>query len=142
MVALRRALVRWHRLACVGVTLLAIMAPAALGPALRPLLDELGESGHVCKCGMKPGTCGCPECERAEHERLSDRRSAAPLLRGHCDQDARMTASTATPLGPLPQARTLLPVPLGERTPPLAVSTPVSDRDLEPPTPPPRLATV
>jgi hypothetical protein len=131
-------------LACALATLLSIAAPAALGPALGPLLREVGsQQEHVCKCGMAPGKCGCPECAQAERERLSERMpDAVPVLKDDCDKDAPAIAVAALPTGPLPPARAVLPVPAGERVSMSAASTVPFDRTLEPPTPPPRLASV
>ena len=143
-VTLSRALRRWRVLACALATLFAVAAPAALGPALGPLLKELGgQEEHVCKCGMAPGKCGCPECAQADRERLRERMpDAVPVLKDDCDKDAPAFAFAALPTGPLPPARAVLPVPAGERIPMSAASTVPFDRNLEPPTPPPRLASV
>jgi hypothetical protein len=142
--ALSRALRRWQVVACAFATLFAVAAPAALGPALGPLLQELGaQQEHMCKCGMAPGKCGCPECARAEHERLRERLpDAVPVVKGDCEKDAPAMAFAALPAGPLPPAWSVLPVPSGERIPMSATSTVPFDTTPEPPTPPPRLASV
>ena len=141
-----RALARWARVACAVVTLLVVAVPAAFGATLGPVLRELGGSAeHVCKCGMPVGRCGCPACERLERERLQERRSdPLPTLKRACDDDApTMPLGAALPAGVLAASSSaLLPVPRGDRIPvgavlPLATST----KD-QPPTPPPRLASV
>jgi hypothetical protein len=142
--ALLRSLRPWLRLACAAAMLLTIAAPAALGPALGTVLDQLGSAHeHVCKCGMKPGTCGCPDCAKAEHERLATRgRDVLPVLKGGCHQDAAAIQFAALPPAVVTAAGALLPAPRGDRIPRFEASPFVLDRDLDPPTPPPRLASV
>ncbi len=138
-----RLLRRWLRLALAIGTLVTIAAPCALGAAMGPLLDELGSAHeHVCKCGMAPGKCGCPECDRAEQERLHDRGQVAPLLKSGCDQDAPALQFAALPPAFLSAPGPLLPAPRGERIARDLAPCLVPDRALDPPTPPPRLATV
>jgi len=136
---------QWARLVC-AVTLVVLAAPAALGASLGPVLRELGDStGHVCKCGMPVGKCGCPACERTEQQRLSEHRTeAAPILKRHCDDDA-----PAMPLGAALPARVLaassdttMTVPRGDRIPVAATTTSGFFTDHQPPTPPPRSAPV
>ncbi|HEY8089443.1 MAG TPA: hypothetical protein VIF09_16395 [Polyangiaceae bacterium] len=145
MSALRRVTLRL-RYAISVLTLLALAAPCALGAAMQPVLRAVsGVDEHVCKCGMKPGTCGCPECAKLEDDRRAERApSPLPVLRTHCDDDA-----PAMPLGaPLPSAvfaataTATLPASRGERLPVAAVHAFIPSCDLEPPTPPPRIATV
>jgi hypothetical protein len=138
-----RALRQWVRVACAVVTLVVIAAPAALGGALAPVLRELGEAGHVCKCGMAPGKCGCPECNRLEQERLTGHQpDPVPTLKRHCDDEApAMPLGAALPAGVLAAASSsMLPVPRGERLPVVASSYLHTCTSDEPPTPPPRSA--
>jgi hypothetical protein len=61
------ALLRRTRLGALGAVFFVVAAvlPLAFGPALERLAFALtGEAEHACACGMKPGTCGCPRCER------------------------------------------------------------------------------
>ena len=137
---------QWLRLACTVVTLLVLAAPAALGAAMGPVLEQLGDAhAHVCKCGMPVGKCGCPECERAEQERLSEHRTdAVPTLKRHCDDELpAMPLGAALPTGVLAAApATMLPAPRGERIPIVASTPSPSPTNVEPPTPPPRSTTV
>ena len=135
---------RWLRLALAVATLVTIAAPAALGAAMLPLLDELGASHeHVCKCGMAPGKCGCPDCDRAEQERLHARgHQVAPVLKGGCNDDAPALQFAALPPAALPPSSLLLPAPRGQRVAHDPASALGPDHDLDPPTPPPRLASV
>jgi hypothetical protein len=141
-----RALRRWLQLACAVVTLVVLAAPAALGTAVDPVLRMLGDAqGHVCKCGMAPGKCGCPECARAEQERLSEHRAdAAPTLKRHCDDEApAMPLGTTLPAGVLAASGSpVLDVPRGDRVPVVTRAAFIPSADREPPTPPPRIATV
>jgi hypothetical protein len=125
---------RWVRLA----------APAALGPAMGTVIDQLGSMHeHVCKCGMAPGKCGCPDCARDEQQRLHARgHQVAPVLKSGCDQDAPAIQLATMPPTALAAASVALPVPRGERLTLDPVSSPPLDRDVDPPTPPPRLASV
>ncbi len=144
MKGLVRLLDRWMRYACAVATLVTLAAPAALGPAMVPMLDRLGAMHeHVCKCGMKPGKCGCPECDRAEQERVhAHGRRVAPILKAGCGDDAPTLRFAALPFATLAPASALLPAPRGERLPRAGTSIPPFDHDLDPPTPPPRLASV
>jgi hypothetical protein len=139
-----RSLGRWLRLVCAIATLLTIATPAALGAAMGPILDELGTAHeHVCKCGMEPGKCGCPECARAEQERLHDRgHQVAPILKSGCNQDAPAIQFAALPPMALAPAGIVLPAPRGERLARERAHDLALDHDLDPPTPPPRLAAV
>jgi hypothetical protein len=127
------------------VLLIVLAAPCALGAAMGPVLRDLAAANeHVCKCGMKPGTCGCPECDKLERERRAENApSPVPVLKRHCEDDA-----PAMPLGaPLPSgvlaasAVDALPLPAGDRVPVLRAPAFVTSPDVEPPTPPPRIAT-
>jgi hypothetical protein len=135
---------RWVRLACAVATLVTLAAPAALGPAMAPVLDRLGSMhDHVCKCGMAPGKCGCPECAQEELQRVHARgRHMAPVLKSGCDQEAPALRLAAMPATVLVAPGTLLPIPRGERLALDPIPSPALDRHLDPPTPPPRLASV
>lgn len=139
-----RSLRRWLRLALAVATLVTIAAPSALGAAIGPILDQLGSAHeHVCKCGMAPGKCGCPDCDKAEQERLHDRgHQVTPVLKSGCDQDAPSIQFAAMPAAFLSAPGTLLPAPRGERLARDPALSPFLQHDLDPPTPPPRLATV
>ncbi len=119
--------------------ILAFLLPLALGPALSPLATALGAPAHLCACGMKEGTCGCPECERQLGMTPDGPlgQSAHAVLRS-CDDHGRGTLSGGASPCVLPASITLASSPLR------AVSTP-SFRDERigrwadaPPTPPPR----
>lgn len=141
---LARTLRRFLRVVCAVATLLTIAAPAAFGPAVGPVIDRLGSlHEHVCKCGMAPGKCGCPECERAEQQRLQGRgRHVAPALEDGCDHGNAAVQLSALPPVSLPAGRTLLPIPRGERLLRGPAGHPALESDVDPPTPPPRLASV
>jgi len=118
------------------IAVVGMLAPLALGPALAPLISALGGEGdHACACGMKPGTCGCPECAL-----LAGAGSAVPdahaSLRS-CD-DHRVAPPSGLPPGVLPAGFVVAPAPsfgLVASSPPVSVSP--GDR-APPPTPPPR----
>ncbi len=141
-----RALWQKLRLVCAVLTLVAIAAPAALGSAADPVLRLLGDSHeHVCKCGMPTGKCGCPECDRAEQERLRERQvDPVATLKRHCDDETpAMPLGAALPAGVLGAASAAgLPVPRGDRMPVAASTTYPTSTNIEPPTPPPRSASV
>ncbi|HEY1696065.1 MAG TPA: hypothetical protein VGG39_28055 [Polyangiaceae bacterium] len=128
------------------VTLIAIATPCALGGATGPLVRALADAEtHVCKCGMKPGTCGCPECARLERARRADHApSPVPVLKRRCDDDApAMPLGEQLPTGVLPATVTAALEPsCGERSPVAAALTFVPAVDLSPPTPPPRIDAV
>jgi hypothetical protein len=128
------------------VVLLVVALPAALGSALGPVLRDLaGSSQHVCKCGMPVGRCGCPACERLERERLRERQpDPLPALKRHCDDEApTMPLGTALPAGVLAASSSAtLSVPRGERLPVGASPSFETSTNDEPPTPPPRFASV
>jgi hypothetical protein len=133
---------RLLRALCAYAALVTLAAPAAFGPAMGHVLRELGaQHAHLCKCGMVPGKCGCPECERLEQARqrvLAP--DALPAMRGECDDDAPSILFGALPAVGLAPPVATIPVPRGERVPPLRANAPPLWPHLDPPTPPPRLA--
>jgi hypothetical protein len=137
------ALRRFVRLVCAYAVLATLAAPAALGAAMGPVLRELGATQtHQCKCGMRPGTCGCRECSLLEHERrVAHVHDSVPACRRHCDDDAPAVLSSALPAGLLAAAAETLFVPRGERMTHLKTDLPPPPRSFAPPTPPPRRAT-
>ncbi len=139
-----RALRRWVQRACVAATLLVVVAPAALGPALGPALEQLGAAGkHACRCGMDRGKCGCPACAKLEHQRLSEHvPDPVPVLKRQCAQGAPGMAFAALPMVAVAFTSSPLPIPPGPRTHVGASPLAPRVRLLEPPTPPPRLAAV
>ena len=72
-------------------------------------------------------------------ERLPD---VVPVLKDQCDRDAPAMALTALPMAAVVAASARLPVPAGERVSVGASYPAPPQRDVEPPTPPPRLASV
>jgi hypothetical protein len=137
--AVRRLL----RLACACAVLATLAAPAALGPAMGPVLRALGGAQtHLCKCGMRPGTCGCRECSLLEHERqVAHEHESVPACRSHCDDDAPAVLSSALPVSLLASAVETLRVPRAERVVPLRTELRPPSTSHAPPTPPPRRAT-
>lgn len=75
------------------VVLMGLVLPMALGPAGTHWVVQWmgGVATHHCACGMKPGTCGCPECARLEAEKLSEAHSASqdppPALTSDCSHE-------------------------------------------------------
>jgi hypothetical protein len=134
---------RLVRLACAYAVLATLAAPAALGPGVGPVLRALGGAQtHLCKCGMRPGTCGCRECSLLEHERrVAHEHDSVPACRTHCDDDAPAVMSSAFPASLLAAVAETLSVPRGERLSVLTMDTPPPLREPNPPTPPPRLGT-
>jgi hypothetical protein len=130
------------RALCAYAVLLTLAAPAAFGAAMGPVLRELGEQqAHLCKCGMAPGKCGCPECERLERAREQSRApDVVPTLRTGCDDDAPSVLFGALPVVAVASQTATLPLPRGERVRVSGASTPPLGLDVDPPTPPPRLA--
>jgi hypothetical protein len=119
---------------------LAVLAPMVLGPALVPLTQALGGAdSHLCACGMARGTCGCPECEKIEHERLREHAPHSyPVLRAHCGEDDAATGSPALPTAIAVAVGILLPASPYERTALLRPAEVPSRDPAEPATPPPR----
>ena len=142
---LQRWLRRWARLVCT-VTLVVLAAPAALGASLSPIFHELGDSTvHVCKCGMPVGKCGCPACDRAEQQRLSEHMTeVVPVLKRHCEDEApAMLLGAALPAGVLAASSDVtMTIPRGDRIPVATTTTFGYSTDDSPPTPPPRSASV
>jgi hypothetical protein len=141
-----RALAHWARMAGAVVTLLVVAMPAAFGATLGPVVRGLGGSiEHVCKCGMPAGKCGCPACARVERERLREQQpDPLPTLKSPCNDDAPpMPLGAALPAGVLAASSSgTLSVPRGDRIPvDAATSIHTSTKD-QPPTPPPRFASV
>lgn len=99
---------------------------------------------HACKCGMPAGKCGCPECERIAQEVSRERlASPVPSLKRQCDDGAPGLPFAALPSAMLGATSTaLLPNPRGERVAMASCSVPLPRAADEPPTPPPRTASV
>jgi hypothetical protein len=121
------------------VCALVLLAPMILGPALGPVTKALGgEPQHLCACGMVAGTCGCPECEKAEHQRHRENAlHAYPVLKGKCAGD-----DVPVTFAPLPAATPALfafVVPRSHAEPavPTMEEAWVSLERIRPPTPPP-----
>jgi hypothetical protein len=135
---------RLLRTLCAYAVLVTLAAPAAFGPAMGPVLRELGaQQAHFCKCGMPAGKCGCPECERLERARQQAHApDAVPTFRRDCDDDAPSILRSALPVAALASKTETLPAPRGERVRPTHADSPPPCPHLDPPTPPPRLAAV
>jgi hypothetical protein len=120
-----------------AVLILFVLLPTALGPAMGTLTRVVGELDHKCMCGMKPGTCGCPECERLERARTHV--PAYPVIKGECDGAGQAVPSVA-PLAIAPASITVRATAVVAHVSPL-VPPRIHSADLrEPPTPPPRVA--
>jgi len=118
----------------------AIVAPMTLGPAMGPLTAALGGAfEHRCACGMVPGTCGCPECARVEHQRLRDHAPVPySIVRSQCEDDEVAPGFVGLPLALAAPPGFIIMEP-AESTlvlprPPEALSR----EETEPSTPPPR----
>lgn len=129
----------------VVVTTVAVIlaAPLLFGPGANAFLRALGgDAEHRCACGMVAGKCGCPECERLEHQEQHE----AEALRGHAVLKSTCANDDAIPgYGSLP----VVAAPLAMALPHAAFEmreifvVDVTDSSLErgpPPTPPPRSA--
>jgi hypothetical protein len=120
------------------IATLVVAAPLVFGPAFAWALDELGGGPvHTCACGMKQGTCGCPECARLTAEKKAeDAPTAYRTFKRACNDDA-----PATPAAPLPPAVAALasiappPTPVARAV--LAPVLVLRTRDRAPPPPPP-----
>jgi hypothetical protein len=108
----------------------------AFGAWLRVVAPEVA---HVCACGMKAGTCGCPACELLEKQRLDERAPKPyPVVRSQCDDDAEMV-----PTGTVPPCTVGSPAFAVAPSEPMLVDDPplasVHSRErIEPSRPPPR----
>jgi hypothetical protein len=94
---------------------------------------------------MPVGKCGCPSCERAEQQRLSEHRTdAVPTFKRHCDDEAAaMPLGAALPAGVLAASSDVtMTIPRGDRIPVATTTTSGFSTDDPPPTPPPRSASV
>ncbi len=119
-------------------TLLAapLLGGNAYGAWLRVVAPEVV---HMCSCGMKAGTCGCPECELRERQRLDERAPKPyPVLRSQCDGDDDLLPSGTVPPCTVASAGFVVAPsePLLLADPPLAA--PRSRERIEPSKPPPR----
>jgi len=141
-VVLARRTAALLRLALAALVL-ALLVPLTLGPALRPLARQLGATTpHSCACGMRPGTCGCPECERLLH---GDGTAPVPTEHaslGQCDEHGQAPLAAGLPPAIVPPGVALArsrPGPLLTAVPPPSSRPRVADA---PPTPPPRTVAV
>jgi hypothetical protein len=112
-----------------------------LGPAMTPLVAALGGAPeHHCACGMKRGTCGCPECAALERARARENRDARlPTVRTTCDDtDVSPSAAAippcvaASPVGLVAASSVRVDVSI-------TALRPIDANLIEPPTPPPRI---
>jgi hypothetical protein len=117
-----------------------LAAPLLCGNAFGAWLRVVApEAVHMCACGMKAGTCGCPACELRERQRLEERAPKPfPVLRSQCDDDAEMV-----PTGTVPACTVAPPsFVIAPSEPMLVAETPVvaplSRERIEPSKPPPR----
>jgi hypothetical protein len=138
-----RAAITLRSVRFVMALLWIVVMPLALGPATTPLTRWLGgEADHRCSCGMKAGTCGCPECERLERIRAYDREheSTNPLVKTACDTNDDMLRSQ-TPCASIP---TMPAIARASRTRHAHTTFHAHLESIDrapPPTPPPRNAT-
>jgi hypothetical protein len=142
---LRKALRRFGRsLGTVGlaVVILALLVPLALGAAVEPLAREFGGTpAHTCACGMRPGTCGCPECERLLHDGSTSKPSLVAVL-SSCDDHGRSALASAIPPCMVPPALVVALSPSLGLLPASLDMTGAPSEPGAPPTPPPRIDTV
>jgi hypothetical protein len=121
------------------VSVLVVISPIWLGPAIGALSRTIGAPTHVCACGMPMGKCGCAACARLERQRASDRGSlSGPILKSTCD-DWSAAVPSGPPLACILQAAIDLPASTVEaslRVP--AFAHRFSRMGEGPPTPPPR----
>lgn len=130
---------RLARTATMFVAMLVVLAPLGLGPSAGALARALGVFDHACACGMAPGKCGCPACERLERERERDRQGPRPVLESNCERGGALVLGSAFPPCVLPGALAL-EAPAVAELPSLPPSTPLHLANAEgPPTPPPRV---
>jgi hypothetical protein len=132
------------RLLAVLVVVLAALPAMALGPGVNVAAHLLGASmQHHCACGMTPGHCGCPECERLERverartELSADAESPCPVLRSACDDGSVPSLFVLPPAVPPPAEEPHLEgrFPKEPSTPYVAL---VPQYHGQPATPPPR----
>jgi hypothetical protein len=127
----------------VMVFLIVVALPMALGPASGTVMRLLaGEPDHHCMCGMKPGTCGCPECERLEQMRTHDREHPpkGPVVKAACDSEVGALPSFASPAVLPAAALEIRKTAALERAAPSFSPSVESLDPAPPPTPPPRIA--
>lgn len=101
-----------------------------------------GTKAHHCACGMKPGTCGCPECARIEAAKLAVKHTEVsdegPVLTPLCERDRLAQTGDTRSFPQSPQLDRLVPLRPGrllQRFEPVALC---GGRASAPETPPPR----
>ncbi len=121
---------------------LVLLAPILLGPAIGPITHALGgEAKHLCACGMVAGTCGCPECEKAERQRhREDAPKAYPVAKSQCGGNDTPVAFAPLPLAAPAEGCPLLPKVTAEVNLPVPTQPWASLEPIKPPTPPPEVA--
>jgi hypothetical protein len=128
---------RLARTATSLVAMLVVLAPAGLGPSAGAIARALGIFDHACACGMAPGKCGCPACERLERER--NRQGPRPVLESNCERSGALVPVSAVPPCILPGALAL-DAPAAAELPSLRPPTPPHLANTDgPATPPPRV---
>ena len=115
----------------------AVMLPVALGPARTTIERALGaEPSHACACGMKRGTCGCPECERIERDAKKISKHVA--VRNTCEDGDGLVRAPALPIVTPPNAPLVITAAASMEKELPSVSSLDSQLAREPSTPPPR----
>jgi hypothetical protein len=119
---------------------MVVALPIGLGPATSTVVRLLGGGPeHVCMCGMKRGTCGCPECQRLEAERRAGRRVRAyDVIHRTCDGDDGVAVTPALPPFVSAPDGVAVPEPAAAKTAPTPIAALRSQLAREPSTPPPR----
>jgi len=129
-------------LAALCLALAFVLLPLALGPAMSSFAIALGGAPeHLCACGMKAGTCGCPECERRERLLRTDDAPPVPNTRavlGSCDDHGRGSLAASLPPAIVPPTLSVLASPCFGVLATAVVIEGAPPEPGAPPTPPPR----
>jgi hypothetical protein len=128
-------------LVVVTATAVVLALPLLLGPGANAMLRAIGaEDEHRCACGMRAGKCGCPECERLEHQKEHERE----MLRGHavlkssCEREEGIAGYGSLPVATAPLASILPRANFEIRAHVVPTDIDPSLERARPPTPPPR----
>jgi hypothetical protein len=128
------------RLAMTVAVAVLLAAPLLCGNAFGAWLRIVTpEAVHMCACGMKAGTCGCPACDLLEKQRVAEHAPKPfPVLRSQCNDDAEILPTGAVPPCTIASPAFVVapsePLVLVDPPPPLVHSR----ERLEPSKPPPR----
>ncbi|MDP9002164.1 MAG: hypothetical protein M3O46_18890 [Myxococcota bacterium] len=121
------------------VSMLVLVSPIWLGPAMSFVSREMARPQHLCACGMAMGKCGCPTCARIAQQ--GDRETGSkrcPAVKMTCDDENASLSSSSPLMCDLPREIGIVASVTNELMSPPMLAHRLSLDAERPPIPPPR----